>query len=86
MRFILVSAEDASNKRKIDIPDELVVKKRGTAKNIIPNKIASKEQKPHKNKKKRSINTRKKAVQQSKSVIQKHGSVHYNHKRKTKSM
>ena len=64
MRFVLVSAEDSSIKRPIEVPDDIVVRKRGPDEaDGNPRKKLKKTKPPPK-----PIN-RTKSVQRSKSVI-----------------
>ena len=71
MKFYLVSALDSSIKREVDIPDEIVVKKK---------------RKQHtKNKSVRKQHKKKKTLQTSKPTIIRYGATHHSNKRTTKS-
>lgn len=84
MRFLLVSADQPSVKRSIDIPDRLV--KNATTVVASKKKHTTKNQKRLKKKKARSrINgggAINKPTQSSISVIRKNGSVHHRNERR----
>ncbi len=71
MRYILVSTEDSTIRKPVEVPDAIVNK--------------NKRHKTIKRKQK-SKSVIKKSVQKSKAVIRKHGTVHNNNKRKAKSL
>ena len=79
---MLVSAEDASIKRGVEVPDNIVVKKiKSTGGDVCKNTkltISKNVSKPTKKKtvKKKSIN---KKIQKSNPIIRKHGSTHHSY-------
>ena len=86
MRFLLVSTDQPSVKKVIDIPDRLVSKKNHTPKktNIKSKKL---EKAKHTGSKTKKVHTTQmepinKPNQISKSIIGKHGSVHHSYQRK----
>ena len=71
MRFILVSAEDPSIKRHVEVPDNIIVRKR---------KASSSAENPRKKQKiSKHVKAINKTVQKAKPIIRKHGSVYYNY-------
>ena len=84
MRFLLVSAEEPSVKKVVDIPDRLVSKKVHATKKIIA-KTKRLEKVNHvgsKTRNKKRAEPINKPNQTSKSIIRKHGSTHHRHQRK----
>ena len=86
MRFLLVSTDQPSVKKVIDIPDRLVSKKNHTSKktNTKSKKLEKAKHTGSKTKKVRNKQMKpiNKPNQASKSIIRKHGSVHHSHQRK----
>ena len=81
MRYLLVSADQPSIKKVIDIPDRLVQKERQTLKksNVKTKRLERVKPKKAHTKQPGPIN---KPNQTSKSVIPKNGSIHHRHQRK----
>ena len=84
MRFTLVSTKDPATKRRIEVPDAIVVKKFTAGRKKKPNisknarkkKSIKKKSVKKESSKKSSIN---KKVQKANPIIRKHGSVHHRH-------
>ena len=82
MRFTLVSTKGPATKRRIEVPDAIVVKKftagrkKKPTKRVCKKKSIKKKSIKKKSSKKSSIN---KKVQKTNSIIRKHGSVHHRH-------
>ena len=82
MRFTLVSTKGPATKRRIEVPDAIVVKKftagrkKKATKNVRKNKRTKKKSIKKKSSKKSPIN---KKVQKTNPIIRKHGSVHHRH-------
>lgn len=77
MRFLLISEEDPSIKRSVEVPNNIVVKKRKTSNHnahVKKPKVAKIQRKNsiNKSKPKKSINTSK-TVQKTNSIIRKYG-------------
>ena len=72
MRYVLVSAEEPTVEKHIDIPDRIIKKK------ISKRKPKRVNKKPSKNKKK--VERTIKPTQSSKSVIRKNGAIHRGNK------
>lgn len=86
MRFLLVSADQPSVKKVVDIPDRLVSKKLHTTKKINA-KTKKIEKAKHTGSKTRKVHKKRtkpinKPNQTSKSIIRKHGSTHHRYQRK----
>jgi hypothetical protein len=86
MRFLLVSTDQPSVKKVIDIPDRLVSKKLHKSKKTH-NKSKKLEKAKHAGSKTKKVHTTQmepinKPNQISKSIIGKHGSVHHSYQRK----
>lgn len=81
MRYLLVSADQPSVKKFIDIPDRLVQKKRHNSKKtpIKTKRLESIKPKKDRTKQHGPIN---KPNQMSRSVIPKNGSIHHRNQRK----
>ena len=86
MRFLLVSADQPSVKKVIDIPDRVVSKKLHKSK-TANNKSKKLEKAKHSGSTTKKVHTKQmepinKPNQTSKSIIRKHGSVHHSYQRK----
>ena len=87
MRFLLVSTDQPSVKKVIDIPDRLVSKKLHKSKKSHKSLKKSLEKAKHTGSKPKKVHTKQmkpinKPNQISKSIIGKHGSVHHSYQRK----
>ena len=82
MRFTLVSTKGPATKRRIEVPDAIIVKKftagrkKKPTKKVYKKKSIKKKSIKKKSSKKSSIN---KKVQKTNPIIRKHGSVHHRH-------
>ena len=82
MRFLLVSTVDPLNKKTVEIPDELLVKRNREDKTTSSKKKMVNEiplNRLYKSDNLRAINSSKK-IQNSLPVIRSHGSIHHSNK------
>ena len=82
MRFTLVSTKDPATKRRIEVPDGIVVKKFTAGRKKKPTKSVCKKKAIKKKSIKKKLSNKSsinKKVQTTNPIIRKHGSVHYRH-------